>query len=207
MKNTETIPEPYVIKSEIVEQETLQDNAVDTAQEVSPDQKELGHKVHEEFNALWNIYEGRRNGSTIHYGRTTIEDDVIATRYLDNDADQHAIEEVYWRTTLSGPNQKNGSTEMIFINISSPGEDEYQICVTEDHLTKVLRRNPESKEWRQATSEEADTTLSEFFHRTLIAADTHSHRTPEEKIVADDDARKLLLERYPMLADKKTSIE
>lgn len=208
MKNTETlVAEPYITNSKIAEQETLPREDVDIIRETLPDQKEVGHKIREEFKALWDIYEGRRNGSTMHYGNTTIEDDVIATRYLDGDSTQHAIEEVYWRTSLTGPNQKDGTNEMIFVNILSPGEDEYQICVTENNQTKVLRRHPESKEWRRATDDEAEDTLSEFFHRTLIAADTHSRRTPEEKIAADNDARKLLLERYPVLADKKSSTE
>lgn len=201
MKNAELLTKPNKNLEQVE-----RDEGVNLTPETLTE-KQIGEKIREEFTALWNIYEGRRNGNSMRYGRTTVEDDVIATRYLDNEADQHAIEEVYWRTTLYGPNQRDGKTEMYFINISSPGEDEYQICVTENQHVKVLNRHTDSHEWHTASDEAAEKTLEEFFHRTLIAATTHENRTPEEKLAADEDAKRLLLERYPILGEKKTSVE
>ena len=206
MKNTETLLKPTINHNELID-DTLLDSGLDESIESLRENREIGDKISQEFKELWKIYEGRRIGNTMQYGKTTIEDDVIATRYFDGENQQHAIEETYWRTSLYGPNQHEGHTEMLFINISSPGEDEYQIVVGEDHQTKVLRRPEGADEWGTASHEVAATVLSEFFHRTLIAADVHSQRTPEEKAAADEDARQLVLNKYPILGNKKTSEE
>ena len=204
MKNTETLTKPQAnLLNEAGDQNVA--DIVDVKEMLND--PELGNKISQEFEALWDVYEGRRIGNTMQYGKTTIEDSVIATRYFDEVEQGHAVEETYWRTDLYGPNQHNGKTEMLFINITSPGASEFQISVGEDHNVKVLSRNEESGEWSQANADDAERVVSEFFHRTLIAADIHSQRTPEEKTAADEDARQLVLNKYPILGNKKTSEE
>ena len=155
----------------------------------------VGELVRAEFAMLWDIYAGRRDGMKIQFSDELITDEVVATRYFD----KRAIEEVYWRTRVYSPFVKSGVTEKIYVHITTD-DGEHEICVNEVGETKVLRRQGTDSTWETATSDEAEGCLDEFFHRTSDAAIIHKQRSPEEQAVANNHARALLYERYPILA-------
>lgn len=157
--------------------------------------KLIGERVRTEFALLWDIYAGRRDGMAIQFSDELITDEVVATRYFD----KRAIEEVYWRTRVYSPFVKSGVTEKIYVHITTDG-GEHEICVNEAGDTKVLKRLDTDNEWETAGPDEAADCLDEFFHRTADAATIHKQRSPEEQTVANNHARALLYERYPILA-------
>lgn len=154
-----------------------------------------GELVRAEFAMLWDIYAGRRDGMEIQFSGELITDEVVATRYFD----KRAIEEVYWRTRVYSPFVKDGVTEKIYVHITTDDE-EHEICVNEVGDTRVLKRQGTDSVWETATSGEADSCLDEFFHRTSDAAIIHKGRSLEEQTVANNHARALLYEHYPILA-------
>lgn len=167
--------------------------APDNDFDILPDHLTNGERVRAEFNLLWDIYSGRRDVVSTPYGRNLYVDEVVGTRYFDN----RAIEEVYWRTSTFSPDLKR-RIEEIYIHITEDGK-QYEIYVDELGHTRVLKRLDGVSKWEPADSEESADCLGEFFHRTAIAAHVHSRRSPEEQMVANDDARELLHERFPTL--------
>lgn len=170
--------------------------------ELEPDEHTNAERIRTEFTNLWNIYADRRDGMTMQFGKAIIEDDVIATRYYD----ERAIEEIYWRTQVYDASLKNGVSETIFIHITT-SDGEREIYVSEAGDVTVMHRPDEESEWKPTSSEDADSCLYDFFYRTTIAADIHHRRSPEEQTVANNHAKALLRERYPMLAATKTTEE
>ena len=159
-----------------------------------PDQP-VGELVRAEFAMLWDIYAGRRDGMKIQFSDELITDEVVATRYFD----KRAIEEVYWRTRVYSPFVKSGVTEKIYVHITTD-DGEHEICVNEEGDTRVLSRQDTDSSWEMASPDEVDACLDEFFHRTSDAAIIHKQRSPEEQTIANNHARALLYERYPILA-------
>lgn len=191
-------PEPFTKTTDIVATETITEQIEPTpvgSYDLLLEQLTNGERVCAEFGALWDIYVNRRDGMTMRFGDATITDDVIATRYFD----QRAIEETYWRTRTYSPFVKDGATETIYIRIVTD-DGEHEIYVDEGKDIKVMRRRNDSDEWEIADSGDADDCLYDFFYRTTIAADVHQRRNSDEKTVADNHARALLHERYPILA-------
>lgn len=156
-----------------------------------------GERVRAEFEELWNIYSGRRDGISMSYvnGAETVVDDVIATRYFD----ERAVEETYWRTRSYELGVKGGVREQILVRVATDiGENE--MLIDEDGQVKVLKRQSSESNWELADADESRQCMDDFFYRTTIAADVHNRRSPEEKLIANDHARALLRERYPILA-------
>lgn len=161
--------------------------------ERSTEVKTDGERVKDEFEALWDMYTGRRVGLSISYSNWRAEDDIIATRYYD----ESAIEETYWRTQFFSDSAKS-MREMVTVRIKTD-TGEHEIFVDEDSDVSVKKRLSDSDEWHMVDDDEAEACLFEFFHRTSDAKVKHESRTQEEKDAADRHAVELLLERYPDL--------
>lgn len=163
-----------------------------------------GDKVHEKFEELWKLYEGRRAGLSFDFPMERVEFDVIATRYFHGEA----IEEMYSRSRVYDLSREGDGRikETVTIHVTID-QGEHEIHVDETGQLTVRDRDAGSSNWRDVIDEaKASDYLYEFFHRTMIAAKIHRDRSPQDKQRADASALGLLYVRHPEFADQRSAM-
>jgi len=157
-----------------------------------------GAKIKLEIAALWNIYQGRRARMEYVDG---VEEQTIATRY----ADGSGIEERYSLLDRYSSALKTGHAQSARVIIEQP-EVTARIVVDEQDEVAVYIQERRAKDWTVLEdTTEIDQVLFEFFHRSLVAAQKHADRSDDERAHADADAYAMLLERYPLLANRSAT--
>jgi hypothetical protein len=206
MTKTEALIKPN--KIEAMTQSVAVPESLNSPEQELPLDRVLGASVREDFNALWKMYTGRRQGMTMHVGQTIFEDDGFVTRQYPNVQD--GVEEVFLRSLQHDPGIKSdrGPLETIFVHVldKSSGE-EHEVYVDQVGSAAVMHRADAESQWEPVSFQDAVACVYELSHRRLIAEERHTARTAEEREVADAHARALLCERVPMFAAPETSLE
>lgn len=168
------------------------------------DLETAGVKVCEEFEKLWQLYEGRRAGLSFDFPTERVEFDVMATRYFHGEA----IEEMYSRSRVYGlaSRGEGRAKETVTIHVTTD-QGEHEIYVDESGQLVVRDRDTDTNDWRDVTGEaKAKSYLDEFFHRTMDAASIHGDRDSEDRQRADASALGLLYARHPEFADRRSAM-
>lgn len=207
MKYTELLAKPNKIEApEVV---LAEPEALNSTEHDLPLARVLGKKVCDEVQGLRAVYQERLQGYTIHVGGRTFEDEGFVTRrYAEPGSAEVAAEEYYLHLTTYDDGRKSefGPVEQTIVRIvTDAGEQE--LYVDGEGNVRVLYREDADTEWRPVSSQTAENWAGELSHRALIAAVRHGGRTPEEKEVANDEARRLLRERFPMFGLHETTVE
>lgn len=168
--------------------------SVDWGAEVSElDADSVHERVASIFRDLWQMYEGRRAGISQQYGETRFDDDIIATRLYDG----RDIEEIWWRTTESSPDIKNGQRQHYFVTVIDD-TGERQISVSADHknVPRLRIKNPGDGTWSDASVEMAEALLFDLEHRASDAKAAHAARTSDQNNAANAAALEFVRDRY-----------
>lgn len=169
----------------------------------------LGQRVCSEVQGLRTLYRERLQGYTLQVGNRTFEDEGFVTRrYAEPGATKVTAEEYYLHLTSYDARRKSefGPTEQTLVRIiTETGEQE--LYVDEEGNARVMYREGAEGEWQPVSYQTAENWAGELSHRALIAADIHGRRSPEQKEVANAEARRLMRERFPAFGKRDTSLE
>lgn len=202
MAHTETLAKPNKIEAQqrLIEPETFEP----TEQEL-PLARVLGAKVCASLQELWELYPDRRDGSTTHVGRRVVEIEGVAMR----DYGQRQLEETVLRSRVyfSGNKSEFEPSEVVTVHIRTDDGEELITVDADGDADMRYRDNSHPEDWLLMPFQRAENAVDELSYRVTIAAMRHGARTDAEKRAANEHARALLHERFPLFGKRETSLE